>query len=528
MIKLNSETERPSRRCRVPWLLVLLVLVAVMALVIERWRGQWALNGWERQMATKGEIFDATRLWPPPSARSLEFSNRLAQAIGQLPPGLANYAGQLSAIVPEQPGQGRRGSQEQFPPRSQRGTSANTWRDLDALIGQAQFPLESLRQLMKDPPADMGYDVMEKLGTDSFPNFANVRRGAQALHAAAMNDLHNGNLAGALENLTALSAFVKLYADDPTLVNLMIRVAITGLSVDVHWDALQAKGWTEPQLAKLQKACQDDKLLLVQMSRSLEAERVIRIHDLAWFRSHSYEAWVARYQKIFQSFGWQPSTGAAGPVRCWRQCVFHPLWKFAWADQEDLINLRNIQGEIMILREAAKHGSWLALNQQMEAHYRNYRPPLAAWRFYVALPLHDEFPGIIGGSVASPHTYPYPEFSRAWSVTMKNLTLHQMVSAAIALKRYELRHGQLPQNLALLAPEFLPEAPHDFMDGQSLRYRLNGDGSFTLYSVGDDGRDDGGDPSPAVFVEKPQHGSPWAGRDWVWPRAEARVKASES
>ena len=42
---------------------------------------------------------------------------------------------------------------------------------------------------------------------------------------------------------------------------------------------------------------------------------------------------------------------------------------------------------------------------------------------------------------------------------MKNLTLHQMVSAAVALKRYELRHGQLPQSLALLVPEFLAQAP---------------------------------------------------------------------
>jgi hypothetical protein len=526
MIKLKSATETPSRRSRLPRLFVLLVLVAVAALVIERWRGQWALKSWKGQMAAKGEIFDAKRIWPPPSARGLEFSNRLAQVIRELPPRLANYAGLLSGIVHEQPGQGRRGSQEPYPPMAQKGTSTNTWDDLDVLVGQAQPALESLRQLMKDPPPDMGYDIMERLGTDSFPNFVNVRRGAQALHAAAMNDLHKDNLAGALENLTALSSFVKLYADDPTLVNLLIRVAIIGLSVDVCWDALQAKSWTEPQLAILQQACQGDKLLLEQMSRSMEAERAISLHDLGWLRSHSYEAWVVRYQELRQSFGLRTPPGFGGPVRCLRQYAFHPLWKFAWADQEELIYLRTVQGQIMVLREAAKDGAWLTLNQQMATHYRNFRPPFAAWRFYAALPMLEGFPGIIRGSSASPATYPYAAFS--WSTTMKTLTLHQMVSAAVALKRYELRHGQLPQNLALLVPEFLAEAPHDCMDGQPLRYRLNADGSFTLYSVGEDGQDEGGDPSAADSDQERQNKSPWAGRDWVWPRAVADAKAGSS
>jgi len=85
----------------------------------------------------------------------------------------------------------------------------------------------------------------------------------------------------------------------------------------------------------------------------------------------------------------------------------------------------------------------------------------------------------------------------------------------------------LPQNLASLAPEFLAEPPRDFMNGQSLRYRFNGDGSITLYSVGEDGRDDGGNPLPAVSDKNPQISSPWAGRDWVWPQAVVGVKPGE-
>jgi hypothetical protein len=90
-----------------------------------------------------------------------------------------------------------------------------------------------------------------------------------------------------------------------------------------------------------------------------------------------------------------------------------------------------------------------------------------------------------------------------------------MTLAAIALKRYQLRHGTLPPALEAIAPEFLPSVPFDPMSGKALCYRLKSDGGFLLYSVGEDGKDDGGDARPAggtVF-------GLWEGRDAVWPGA---------
>lgn len=63
----------------------------------------------------------------------------------------------------------------------------------------------------------------------------------------------------------------------------------------------------------------------------------------------------------------------------------------------------------------------------------------------------------------------------------------------------------------------MPAVPVDWMDGQPLRYRLNGDGTYTLWSIGEDLKDDGGDgtelpttSSKVDFCER---------RDVVWPRA---------
>jgi hypothetical protein len=459
-------------------------------------------------MTTQGEVFEPAKLWPPASAESIEFSNRLSLAICKLPPGIGTYAGQLSGLVEIKPGHARRGSQEPKPYLGSQLNVSNDWEDLAKYIQLAQPALQSVRDLMQDPPSGVDYDIVQRLKADSLPNYVAVRRAAQALHAAVIQDLHSGDLDAAEKNLRALSAFVELREGDPSLIWFMIRVAVLGLGVDAYWDAVQADGWTESQLAALQEACQCDKLLS-QMPRTMAAERVVRLNQLRWFRSHSYEDWVDRYGEIYQSFGSSvPSTGSNVAVRLWREKIFHPTWSFAWADEEQLNFVCHAQEDLEILRKGAEQGSWIALKQQIDSRHSKYRPPVASWRFYTQLPLVD---------TPHPAPYPYPNFSRAWFVTMKNLTLNQMASTAIALKRYQLLHGQLPAALASLVPEFLPACPRDYMNGQDLRYRSNGDGSFTLYSVAEDGVDDGGDPSSADSSNSKQPTRPWMGRDWVWP-----------
>jgi hypothetical protein len=89
----------------------------------------------------------------------------------------------------------------------------------------------------------------------------------------------------------------------------------------------------------------------------------------------------------------------------------------------------------------------------------------------------------------------------------------QMTMTALALKRYQLRHGNYPPELATLVPEFLPSIPRDPLDGKPLRYQLLGK-TFLLYSIGDDGVDNGGDPVPLP----PSESLDWMkGRDYVWP-----------
>ncbi len=70
-------------------------------------------------------------------------------------------------------------------------------------------------------------------------------------------------------------------------------------------------------------------------------------------------------------------------------------------------------------------------------------------------------------------------------------TFRECAQIAIAIKRYQLAHGKLPDSLAQLVPAFIPEIPTDPFNGKPLQYGQE-NGGFYVYSVGPDLTDDGG------------------------------------
>lgn len=74
---------------------------------------------------------------------------------------------------------------------------------------------------------------------------------------------------------------------------------------------------------------------------------------------------------------------------------------------------------------------------------------------------------------------------------------------AIAVERFRLAHGQFPDTLMELDPFGMRAVPTDPFDGRSLRYKRLSTG-YIVYSVGEDGRDDGGDGTKdiAFLVER--------------------------
>jgi hypothetical protein len=88
-----------------------------------------------------------------------------------------------------------------------------------------------------------------------------------------------------------------------------------------------------------------------------------------------------------------------------------------------------------------------------------------------------------------------------------------------AWERQSFASGKLPESLDTLVPEFLHTVPVDYMDGKPVRYRLKVDGNYLLYSVGADGKDDGGDSR--LSAGKTNARVYWDRRDFVWPTPAA-------
>jgi len=107
-----------------------------------------------------------------------------------------------------------------------------------------------------------------------------------------------------------------------------------------------------------------------------------------------------------------------------------------------------------------------------------------------------------------------PNLSRAADIAVRAETERRLTIVAIAEKRFQLAHGTLPRSLDELVPEFLFEVPGDPMGSGPLHFKQSQDGAFCLYSVGEDGHDDGGDPTGSTN----KFGF-WDGHDAVWPAA---------
>ncbi|MBW8038963.1 MAG: hypothetical protein FVQ85_03070 [Planctomycetes bacterium] len=88
-----------------------------------------------------------------------------------------------------------------------------------------------------------------------------------------------------------------------------------------------------------------------------------------------------------------------------------------------------------------------------------------------------------------------PALSRYVTINLRCIAYLRTARAALAVQRYRLATGNLPHTLEELTPTYLAIIPKDPFDGKDLRYKKL-DTGFVVYSVDEDGNDDGGLEKP--------------------------------
>jgi hypothetical protein len=87
-----------------------------------------------------------------------------------------------------------------------------------------------------------------------------------------------------------------------------------------------------------------------------------------------------------------------------------------------------------------------------------------------------------------------PEFSQARIKDVEARTQNGLLRLAMALHAYKLERGHYPESLAALTPSYVSTIPDDpFAARGPFQYHIIGS-KYVLYSVGPDGKDDGGKP----------------------------------
>jgi len=75
--------------------------------------------------------------------------------------------------------------------------------------------------------------------------------------------------------------------------------------------------------------------------------------------------------------------------------------------------------------------------------------------------------------------------------TERASAMSSLVQVAFGLAAYRCDHGAYPPNLAALRPKYIPALPSDPFSGRDFRY-VRGPKGYKLYSIGPNGKDDGG------------------------------------
>jgi len=474
-------------------IILALVLLAIPLLWMwsQRPRSQGALAKYKAELRAKGEKLTWAELGYPRRPEANNSLQKMLAAVDKIGPGRTN-PGKLGLMSYVGPGRAQpcwAAEQPQLAPHY-KGSNAPTWAEFESDNESAQAALEEIRASLQNPAR---YFLLNPTNFP-WPNcaFVQQRNAAQWLMGDTIVALHSKQLDRTQADLHALTQLTQLLKEDPTLVNQMIRVAVAGLGLAATWEALQAEGWDDESLATLQKDWEGVELFEA-LNRALLGERALGASYIEWLRSQ----------------GMQVPGGAGNPTGKARLnslgdyfgvFVVTPLWRVN-AEDDELFLLQHYQALSESLRELGGTQPWPAIAAELKAQDDMLRE------------ITGSYLGQVRYQVSS---WIIPNSSRAALTTVRSETLRRLTVTAIALERYRLRHGRPPNDLDALVPELLHAVPIDPMSGKPLAYRLTAGGTFTLYSAGEDGRDDGGDPSSRVITNRFDL---WTGKDALWPTA---------
>jgi tetratricopeptide (TPR) repeat protein len=348
---------------------------------------------------------------------------------------------------------------------------------------QFEPAFDEIREALKRPYAIIPGDYSQPF-LIPIPNFVTMRSVAQTLAQRAQCYLLLGQMDKALREVTLMHDVCRILERPPagkpiTLVEAMINVAIMGLYTSTVADGFRLQAWQEPQLAALQEQLKKVNLL-PQVAAAFESESAAVCFTLI----NSPPSVLANQRAIF--FG--TSTNLLQKLKD-PEFDFLTFAPHGWVYQNVVVHTTQMQKGIKCY-DLANQLIFPKTTDEWDKQVQSFNK----WNPYFSL----------GATFL-------PKLTKATQTLAHNQTLVNEAQIVCALERYRLAHGQYPETLDALTPQFVGKIPHDIIGGQPLHYRRTEGGKFLLYSIGWNETDDGGQ----VALKKDGSEDREKG-DWVW------------
>jgi hypothetical protein len=336
-----------------------------------------------------------------------------------------------------------------------------TWEDLARVMESAQPALQKVRTLVHQ---DVPYSW---LGTN--PSVFGLIDMALWLEADAVTQLRQRSRTAALDDLESLTDLALVGYGEKDIIVAFGRAAAVRIGLKTAWEILLSGPWTEADLKRTATAW--ERVWPLQAFEA-GAEGELTVADEMESELHR--------------------EAAQGP---WRDRLAAVVGEFDSAeDARFLLEWALAHWDAARLLERGQ--SWQSIRTDLEAlESVRFAKTRSRWR-HLGLRLC------------------LPKINDTFENCARSEAARQLLLADVAIRRFKLQHGgPVPKTLRELTPEFLsPASGHDVFGGGDLKYHANPDGSYTLYSVGLDGVDDGGDDSVSGGKQRF-----WESRDMVWP-----------
>ncbi len=283
------------------------------------------------------------------------------------------------------------------------------------------------------------------------PNIQEARETAHLLQNDALFHAQSGDLDGALLACRALVNNARTIGDEPSLICQLVRMAIRAIAVGQTERTLGQGELPGADLARLQVALEE------------EAEE-----DLFRLAVRGERGGVDQLMRSLQD-------GTTSVKLMRGLMVGRPGQTRGWWPEEQLLH---VPGVLTTNRAALLE----RMNQAVEIAGlpSEEQPP----RFEVLKASLPREPLLVRELM--------PALEKVGSAHLRTQAQLRCAATGLAVERYRLKHGHWPASLAdLVDDDLLRRLPKDPFDGQTLRYRTDGEGVI-VYSIGPDRTDDGG------------------------------------